>query len=48
MKKKKSVLRAIIILSIIGYAGLFTFSFYQNQTKDELLIHDVVVYFQHT
>ena len=41
MLRKKSLLRVIILLSIIGYAALFTFSFYQNKTKDELLIHDV-------
>ena len=38
---KKNIIRAIILLSIIIYAGLFSFSLYQNKTKDELLIHDV-------
>ena len=41
LKKNKNVIRAIIILGIIVYASFFSFSLYQNQTKDELLIRDV-------
>jgi len=41
MGKKKYILLTVISIAVVIYAALFSYSLYQNQVKDQLLVHDV-------